>query len=171
MVYMWWIIGWWWLEHEFDVSLYANWEYIIIPSDEVIFFRGMGIPGIPPTRRKWWMFSRKSGEETIKPGQKSCHVGKTDNKPSPEITTIYICVYIYMWYKPFPIGWLILFYSHYLCISEGCGAPIYSATCFHHHKLNGVTLWISCVSRAGHVFHFPYGQPTVGGETRSSYII
>ena len=39
--------GWWWLEPEF-YDFPFSWEWKIIPTDELIFFRGVGIP---PTRK------------------------------------------------------------------------------------------------------------------------
>ena len=39
--------GWWELEHEWIMTFPSYWEWKIIPTDELVFFRGVGIP---PTR-------------------------------------------------------------------------------------------------------------------------
>ena len=46
-----WSRGSWWLDYDFPC-----WEFILSPTDELIFFRGVGIP---PTR--WWLYNQVCG--------------------------------------------------------------------------------------------------------------
>ena len=58
---LWWS-GWWWLEHDWIMTFHILGN-VIIPTDELIFFRGVGIPptrnaseadAISATENSWW---------------------------------------------------------------------------------------------------------------------
>ena len=85
--------GWWWLEHDWMILFYFSrnsWDYMIIPSDELIFFRGVQTTN-----------QAKLGCHSMP--RKSRYILSSGGRRDPRsvwgtrIFPIFMCIYIYIY--------------------------------------------------------------------------